>query len=89
MSQFNHQLKLSICKRNCRSYKEYVEVRNEAHKKLKVSNGYAFTKANYIDHHVALHTENFVENTRRSADLHGSFYYLARPTNITKRYFIL
>lgn len=45
MSQFNHQLKLSIVKGIVAGYKEYVEVRNEAHKKLKVSNGYAFTKA--------------------------------------------
>ncbi|HGH0776908.1 TPA: hypothetical protein ACJHH8_001511 [Staphylococcus pseudintermedius] len=80
MSQFNHQLKLSIVKGIVAGYEEYVEVRNEAHKKLKVSNGYAFTKANYIDHHVALHTENFVENTRRSAGPSWKFL-LFSPTD--------
>ncbi|MDE9828771.1 hypothetical protein [Staphylococcus delphini] len=80
MSQFDYQLKLSIVKGIIAGYKDYVKVRNEAHKKLKVSNGYAFVKANHIDHHVALNTEKFVENTKRSAGPSWKFL-LFSPTD--------
>ncbi|BBH72920.1 hypothetical protein RNS46_07100 [Staphylococcus pseudintermedius] len=89
MSQFNHQLKLSIVKGIVAGYKEYVEVRNEAHKKLKVSMGMHLLKRIIL-----ITTLRFIPRILWKIqdvvqDLHGSFYYLARPTNITKRFFIL
>lgn len=44
-------------------YKDYVQVRKEAARHLKIHGAYAWVKGNHIDHHVAVHCEkNGVES---------------------------
>ncbi|MEK3821473.1 hypothetical protein MKY20_20575 [Cytobacillus sp. FSL W8-0315] len=51
-------------------YREYLDVRREKAKTLKVSGAYAWVKGNHIDHHVALSCESYgVESILAKAGL--------------------
>jgi len=69
-------------------YREYLEVRREKAKSLKVSGAYAWVKGNHIDHHVALACEAYgVESILSKAGL--TWQYLQFMHNDEKILFVV
>lgn len=69
-------------------YREYLEVRRDKARSLKVSGAYAWVKGNHIDHHVALSCESYgVESKLAKAGL--TWQYLQFKHNDEKILFIV
>lgn len=57
----------SIVKGIVSGYKDYIEIRKEANKKLYISDAYAYIKSNHIDSEVASHVKSYIDFQKRSA----------------------
>lgn len=55
--QLPHELNISIVDGIVEGYKDYLSVRKEKARELKVHGAYAWVKGNHIDHHVAVECE--------------------------------
>lgn len=86
--RFSEKINESIVDGIIEGYKDYLRVRKEAARNLKVHDAYAWVKGNHIDHHVATQCEKFgVESKISKAGV--TWRYLQFYIKDTKSLFLI
>ncbi|WP_210135717.1 hypothetical protein [Staphylococcus sp. GDX8P80P] len=67
MNEYVKGLKTSILEGIVHGYKDYIKVRTEAYRTMEISEAYAYTKSNHIEHQVATHIKEYMDFQKSNA----------------------